>query len=162
MKVTSFTGTIGLTYLHYDTAHHTCQDDTYRFFGAILTVRTGTTRESPVLWSDPHRSARRSVYTVRPRTNTTTRTVGAAPSREGTQAAMPNQPPSSGPPPSTGRARNPHTHQAILNATVELLGEIGYQDLSIERVAARAGVGKATIYRWWNSKSALVIEAMEH
>lgn len=75
---------------------------------------------------------------------------------------MPNQPPSSGPPPSTGRARNPHTHQAILDATVELLGEIGYQDLSIERVAARAGVGKATIYRWWNSKSALVIEAMEH
>ncbi|HEU5356772.1 MAG TPA: TetR/AcrR family transcriptional regulator, partial [Actinocrinis sp.] len=55
-----------------------------------------------------------------------------------------------------------HTHQAILDATVELLGEIGYQDLSIERVAARAGVGKATIYRWWNSKSALVIEAMEH
>ena len=65
-------------------------------------------------------------------------------------------------PPTTGRARNPHTHQAILNATVELLAEIGYQELSIERVASRAGVGKATIYRWWNSKSALVIEAMEH
>lgn len=74
---------------------------------------------------------------------------------------MPNEAASSGPPPSTGRARNPHTHQAILDATVELLGEAGYQDLSIERVAARAGVGKATIYRWWNSKSALVIEAME-
>jgi AcrR family transcriptional regulator len=65
------------------------------------------------------------------------------------------------PPPSTGRARNPRTHQAILDATVQLLGELGYQDLSIERVAARAGVGKATIYRWWNSKGALVIEAME-
>lgn len=75
---------------------------------------------------------------------------------------MPNEAASSGPPPSTGRARNPHTHQAILDATVELLGEVGYQDLSIERVAARAGVGKATIYRWWNSKSALAIEAMEH
>jgi AcrR family transcriptional regulator len=62
---------------------------------------------------------------------------------------------------SAGRARNPHTHRAILDATVELLDELGYQDLSIERVAARAGVGKATIYRWWNSKSALVIEAME-
>jgi AcrR family transcriptional regulator len=62
----------------------------------------------------------------------------------------------------TGRARNPRTHQAILDATVELLAEIGYQELSIERVAARAGVGKATIYRWWNSKSALVIEAMQH
>jgi AcrR family transcriptional regulator len=64
-------------------------------------------------------------------------------------------------PPSAGRARNPHTHQAILDATVALLAEIGYQELSIERVASRAGVGKATIYRWWNSKSALVIEAME-
>jgi AcrR family transcriptional regulator len=80
---------------------------------------------------------------------------------------MPNQTPDSAPsaaaaPPSTGRARNPRTHQAILDAAVELLAEIGYQELSIERVAARAGVGKATIYRWWNSKSALVIEAMEH
>jgi len=65
-------------------------------------------------------------------------------------------------PPSAGRARNPHTHQAILDATVALLAEIGYQELSIERVASRAGVGKATIYRWWNSKSALVIEAMAH
>jgi len=42
-------------------------------------------------------------------------------------------------PPSAGRARNPHTHQAILDATVALLAEIGYQELSIERVAARAG-----------------------
>ncbi len=74
---------------------------------------------------------------------------------------MPNEPGRPGPPPSTGRARNPRTHQAILDATVELLGEIGYQELSIERIAARAGVGKATIYRWWDSKSALVIEAME-
>jgi AcrR family transcriptional regulator len=77
---------------------------------------------------------------------------------------MPNQSPdperSAAPP--TGRARNPRTHQAILDAAVELLAEIGYQELSIERVAARAGVGKATIYRWWNSKSALVIEAMQH
>lgn len=77
---------------------------------------------------------------------------------------MPNHIPEPAPsaPPPTGRARNPRTHQAILDAAVELLSEIGYQELSIERVAARAGVGKATIYRWWNSKSALVIEAMQH
>ena len=75
---------------------------------------------------------------------------------------MSNRTPDAAPPPPTGRARNPHTHQAILDAAVELLAEIGYQELSIERVAARAGVGKATIYRWWNSKSALVIEAMQH
>jgi AcrR family transcriptional regulator len=74
---------------------------------------------------------------------------------------MPNEAATPGPP-TTGRARNPRTHQAILDATVELLAEIGYQELSIEKVASRAGVGKATIYRWWNSKSALVIEAMEH
>jgi len=77
---------------------------------------------------------------------------------------MPQETPAPGPGPqqSSGRARNPRTHQAILDAAVELLAEVGYQDVSIERVAARAGVGKATIYRWWNSKSALVIEAMEH
>ncbi len=79
---------------------------------------------------------------------------------------MPSDAPSPGrsqpPAPSAGRSRNPRTHQAILDATVELIAELGYQELSIERVAARAGVGKATIYRWWDSKSALVIEAMGH
>lgn len=46
-------------------------------------------------------------------------------------------------------------------ATIELLAEVGYQDLSIERVAARAGVGKSTIYRWWDGKSGLVVEALQ-
>jgi AcrR family transcriptional regulator len=58
------------------------------------------------------------------------------------------------------RRRNLRSHQAILAATAELLAEVGYTALTIEGVAARAGVGKATVYRWWPSKGALVIEAM--
>lgn len=63
--------------------------------------------------------------------------------------------------PATGRRRNTRTHAAILDATMELLAEVGYQDMSIERVAARAGVGKATIYRWWQGKGPLVLEALQ-
>jgi AcrR family transcriptional regulator len=56
--------------------------------------------------------------------------------------------------------RNSESHAAILAATVELLEEVGYRNLTIEGVARRAGVGKQTIYRWWaGSKAALVLEA---
>lgn len=58
------------------------------------------------------------------------------------------------------RRRSFRSHQAILAATRQLLAEVGYSALTIEGVAARAGVGKATVYRWWPSKGALVIEAM--
>jgi AcrR family transcriptional regulator len=58
------------------------------------------------------------------------------------------------------RRRSIRSHQAILAATAELLAGVGYTALTIEGVAARAGVGKATVYRWWPSKGALVIEAM--
>jgi AcrR family transcriptional regulator len=58
------------------------------------------------------------------------------------------------------RRRNARSHRAILDTTTELLAEVGYGQLTIEGVAARAGVGKATVYRWWASKGALVIEAM--
>jgi AcrR family transcriptional regulator len=54
----------------------------------------------------------------------------------------------------------PRDMRAILAATLELLGEVGYTALAIEGVAARAGVAKSTIYRWWPSKAALVIEAI--
>lgn len=64
------------------------------------------------------------------------------------------------PDPATGRRRNPATHDAILDATSVLLEEIGFDKLSLEGVAARAGVGKATIYRWWPNKSALAMEAL--
>ncbi|QGY40392.1 TetR family transcriptional regulator [Pseudodesulfovibrio cashew] len=58
-----------------------------------------------------------------------------------------------------GRRRSPRSHEAILTATIELLEQKGYVSLTIEGIAARAGVGKQTIYRWWPSKAALVIEA---
>ena len=61
--------------------------------------------------------------------------------------------------PSAGRPRSEEAHQAILAATLELLAEGGYSALTVEGVAARAGVGKATIYRRWASKLPLVIEA---
>jgi AcrR family transcriptional regulator len=61
-----------------------------------------------------------------------------------------------------GRPRNPELDRAILDAVLELLGEEGYERMSIESVAQRAGVGKPTIYRRWASKQAMVIEALSH
>lgn len=54
-----------------------------------------------------------------------------------------------------GRPRSERAHQAILTAARELLIEGGFSALRLEHVAARAGVGKATIYRRWSSKEAL-------
>ncbi len=61
--------------------------------------------------------------------------------------------------PSAGRPRSEEAHQAILDATLELLAEVGFSALTVEGVAGRAGVGKATIYRRWPSKLPLVVEA---
>lgn len=51
-------------------------------------------------------------------------------------------------------------HGADLTATRELLTEIGYSGISIDAVAARAGVGKPTVYRRYSNKTALVFEAV--
>ena len=59
-----------------------------------------------------------------------------------------------------GRPRSEQAHEAILNSTVELLAEHGLKGLTIEAVAARAGVGKTTIYRRWDTKNELVAEAL--
>jgi AcrR family transcriptional regulator len=61
--------------------------------------------------------------------------------------------------PSAGRPRSEEAHKAILDATLELLVEVGFSGLTVEGVAQRAGVGKATIYRRWPSKLPLVVEA---
>lgn len=56
--------------------------------------------------------------------------------------------------------RSKKSHDAIVAATLELVAENGYFGLTVEAVAARAGVGKQTIYRWWGSKASLVMEAL--
>ena len=59
-----------------------------------------------------------------------------------------------------GRPRDPACDSAILTATVDIFAEEGYAGLTIEGVATRAGVGKATIYRRFASKAELVVEAV--
>jgi AcrR family transcriptional regulator len=59
-----------------------------------------------------------------------------------------------------GRPRSMLADDAIVDATIALLVEEGFDRLSMDAVAARAGVGKATIYRRWSSKEALVIDAV--
>lgn len=60
-----------------------------------------------------------------------------------------------------GRPRSVESHQAILQATLDLLGEVGFNIMSIDAIAARAGVGKTTIYRRYSSKEELVASAIE-
>ncbi|GET36960.1 TetR/AcrR family transcriptional regulator [Microseira wollei] len=60
-----------------------------------------------------------------------------------------------------GRPRSVQSHQAILQATLEMLAEVGYDRMSIDAVASRAGVGKTTIYRRYKSKEELVADAIE-
>ncbi|WP_417684730.1 TetR/AcrR family transcriptional regulator [Roseibium sp.] len=59
---------------------------------------------------------------------------------------------------SIGAQRNPSSARAILDAAAEILREDGYRGFSIEKVAKRARAGKPTVYRWWPSKAALLLE----
>ncbi|MDQ1039049.1 AcrR family transcriptional regulator [Streptomyces sp. V3I8] len=61
------------------------------------------------------------------------------------------------PPDSTRRSEK--SRRAIYAAALALVGEIGYPRTTIEGIAARAGVGKQTIYRWWSSKAEVLMEA---
>ncbi|WP_414565490.1 MULTISPECIES: TetR/AcrR family transcriptional regulator [unclassified Anabaena] len=62
---------------------------------------------------------------------------------------------------SPGRPRSTQSHQAMLEATLELLAEVGFEAMSIEAIAVRAKVGKTTIYRRYSSKEELVADAIE-
>lgn len=58
-----------------------------------------------------------------------------------------------------GRPRSEQARRAILHSTLKILGEHGFSDFTIEDVAERASVGKATVYRWWPDKWALIADA---
>ncbi|WP_128381449.1 TetR/AcrR family transcriptional regulator [Streptomyces cavernae] len=55
--------------------------------------------------------------------------------------------------------RSEKSRRAIYEAALGLVGEVGYPKTTIEAIAARAGVGKQTIYRWWPSKADVLLEA---
>lgn len=59
-----------------------------------------------------------------------------------------------------GRPRCPLVHHRILDASLEELREVGWENLTMDAIAQRAGVGKATIYRRWCSKAQLLLEAL--
>ncbi len=61
-----------------------------------------------------------------------------------------------------GRKRDHSRDAEILDATLEVLADVGAAGLTMDMVAARAGAGKATIYRRWKSKAELVIDAVTH
>ncbi|MEU5216374.1 TetR/AcrR family transcriptional regulator [Streptomyces sp. NPDC020807] len=58
-----------------------------------------------------------------------------------------------------GRVRSEEARDAVLTAAAELVEEAGYGELTMEGVAARAGVAKSTLYRWWKTRPALVMDA---
>jgi AcrR family transcriptional regulator len=60
-----------------------------------------------------------------------------------------------------GRPRDDAREQAILDAAIELVAEVGYDRLTMDGVAARAHASKATIYRRWPGKAELVVEALK-
>jgi len=62
--------------------------------------------------------------------------------------------------PHTGRRRTEAAREAIIDAAIALLQDVGYEAFTIERLARDAGVGKQTVYRWWPSKAAVIAEAV--
>ena len=86
------------------------------------------------------------------------------PSRQRTALAPVQDPPPATSVPSEprlpGRPRSEQADQAILSAALDLFAECGPDALCIEQVAAKAGVGKATIYRRWPGKEEMLVDAV--
>jgi AcrR family transcriptional regulator len=62
--------------------------------------------------------------------------------------------------PARGRPRSETARRAVLDAALELCQRDGYQALTIKGIAERAGVGRQTVYRWWPTKEAVLLEAL--
>ncbi|PWS45303.1 TetR family transcriptional regulator, partial [Streptomyces sp. FT05W] len=62
--------------------------------------------------------------------------------------------------PRRGPHRDPEAHEAVLAATRELVAELGYKGVTMDRIASRAGVARMTVYRWWPNKAAVITEAV--
>jgi AcrR family transcriptional regulator len=60
------------------------------------------------------------------------------------------------------RTRSAKAHQQVLDAAAELIAELGVDSTSMDAVAGRSGVSKATIYKHWTDKEALLLELMAH
>ncbi len=58
-----------------------------------------------------------------------------------------------------GRPRDEGTHKAILSATYDLLLENGFDAVTVDKIAERAKVSKATIYKWWSNKVAVIMDS---
>ncbi len=61
---------------------------------------------------------------------------------------------------SPGRPRSERARRDVLAAAAQLTEQDGYGSLTVEGIARRAGVGKQTIYRWWPTKAAIILEAL--
>lgn len=59
-----------------------------------------------------------------------------------------------------GRPRSTIARDSVLRATVSLVNQLGYGPLTMEGIASEAGVSKQTLYRWWPTKGAVIMEAL--
>ncbi len=66
------------------------------------------------------------------------------------------------PPLTRGRKRDPKRDIVILDAAIDVLAELGYNGMTMDMIASRAKAGKATVYRRWNSKAELIVDAIAH
>lgn len=62
--------------------------------------------------------------------------------------------------PGRGRPRSEESRRAILEATRDALADVGYDGLTFDGIAKASGTSRQTIYRWWNSRAALVADAV--
>lgn len=112
---------------------------------------------TPVMPGDAGDESRRPAFAAEPPIETDPRAPSPTASEEAVGAA--NASPVA--PRTTGRPRSTRADEAIIEAVLDLLSEgVTFDGIAIEAVAARAGVGKATVYRRWPNKQALLADAM--